>query len=152
MLSAIQIQRHVFSRVEIVNLQPEPAESGTERYTTNVGLSEPNYLKESDSWALSLNVTFGPPEPSAPVRYQGHLTIHGEFKIHPDFPADQRESMLLMNGASLLLGAVREMVLTVTSRSIAGELMLATFDARAFLKPPEPPPTGIEDAPVSPGQ
>ena len=44
-----------------------------------------------------------------------------------------------MNGASLLLGSVREMVMLITSRSIAGELVLATFDARSFLEEPETP-------------
>ena len=148
MLSAIQIQRLVFSRVEIMTLPAEAGDTGTEHYSTNIGLSEPCYLEESHSWALSLDVTFGPSEPPVPVRYQGHLTVHGHFKIHPDFPADQRESMLLMNGASLLLGAVREMVLTVTSRCAAGELVLATFDARSFLKPPEPPAAGTAGEPV----
>jgi hypothetical protein len=68
----------------------------------------------------------------------GHLTVLGIFQVHPDFDEEKRFDLVRMNGGSLLLGAVREMVLTVTSRSARGPFELPTFDARMFLKD-EPP-------------
>lgn len=139
MLSAIQIQRHVFSRVDIQTLHVDPGQVETEDYASKIGVSEITHRPEDDLWHISLDVQFGPGETQTPVRYRGHLTVHGSFKIHPEFPEDKREAFIRMNGASLLLGSVREMVMLITSRSIAGELVLATFDARSFLEEPETP-------------
>jgi hypothetical protein len=44
--------------------------------------------------------------------------------------AIKRRDLVRMNGGSLLLGAIREMVLTITSRSARGPVELPTVDAR----------------------
>lgn len=42
------------------------------------------------------------------------------------FPAEREEHLVYENGVALVYGAIREMVSTITSRSLAGTLMLPT--------------------------
>ena len=140
MLSAIQVQRLAFSCVDIQILQPDPGQDFTEKYASKIGMSDLIHLKDEDLWNLSLDVQFGP-ETGTPARYKGHLTVHGTFKVHPEFPPEKIKAFVQMNGVSLLLGSVREMVTLITSRCVLGELVLATFDAQAFIEPPVPRPS-----------
>ena len=150
MLSAIQILRHAFSRAEILCLPPNGAKSGEENYEIRLGLSEPKYDEAKDAWNLVLDVRFGPGKDTDEVRYKGHFTVAGSFRIREEFNPDLRVSMVRMNGGSLLLGAVRELVSILTARSTRGPMELVTFDARTFLKdspPPEVPESPKLEAP-----
>lgn len=133
MLSAIQIKQHLFTRVE-VHCDPEctkPPEN--ESYEVTLSATEPKRDKDDAPWRITMDVRFGPSDKAKPVRYRGHLTVTGWFEVHPDFPEDKRLDLLRMNGGNLLLGAIRELVLTLTSRSARGPFELPTFDARMFL-------------------
>jgi hypothetical protein len=133
MLCAIQIKQHVFTRVE-VHCNPacrKPPEN--ESYEVTLAATEPKLEADGSVWRMSVDVRFGPSDKAQPVRYQGHLTVQGRFEVHPEFAEDKRLDLVRMNGGSLLLGSVREMVLTITSRSAKGPFELPTFDARMFL-------------------
>ena len=134
MLSAIQIQRHHFSLVEIESHASDIPRPDEEHYVVEIARSEPAHDAEADTWNLHLEVRFRPGEDGSPARYRGRLRVHGTFRIHPDFNPAKREDLVRMNGGSLLLGATREMILMITSRSTRGPLELATFDARMFLE------------------
>jgi preprotein translocase subunit SecB len=62
-----------------------------------------------------------------------------------DGQAEERRVRALVNGASLLYGAVREMVSTITSRSAHGPLLLPSlnFQDLASHKPDEVAPTAL---------
>ncbi len=137
MLSAIQIKQHLFTRVE-VHCDPECMEAPeNESYEVTLSATEPTQETNNSPWKMNVDVRFGPSDKAKPVRYQGHLTLVGIFEVHPDFSEDKRLDLLRLNGGSLLLGAIREMVLTITSRSARGPFELPTFDARMFLKQPD---------------
>jgi hypothetical protein len=145
MLSAIQIQQHHFFHVEIASHAKDSAETDEEQYVIEIACSEPNHNADRDLWNLNLEVRFGPEKDGPPVRYRGRLGVHGIFRIHPDFAPEKRVDLVKMNGGSLLLGAAREMILIITSRSARGPLELATFDARMFLEAGSVPRSAAED-------
>ena len=137
MLSAIQIKQHLFTRVE-VHCDPECMKAPeNESYEVTLSATEPTQETADSPWKMNVDVRFGPSDKARPARYRGHLTVMGFFEVHPEFAEDKRLDLVRMNGGSLLLGAIREMVLTITSRSARGPFELPTFDARMFLKKPE---------------
>lgn len=136
MLSAIQIKQHVFTHVEVV-CDPDCLKAPeNESYEVTLSATEPTQETDDAPWKMNVDVRFGPSDKAQPVRYRGHLTVMGFFDVHPDFAEDKRLDLVRTNGGSLLLGAIREMVLTLTSRSARGPFELPTFDARMFLKKP----------------
>lgn len=50
--------------------------------------------------------------------------VVGVFNVLPSLPKEKREDLLTVNGASILYGAIREMVLSLTSRFASGSLTL----------------------------
>ena len=140
MLSAIQIKRHVFTKVEVLCDPACPKTQESESYEVNLASTEPSKDPGDSLWRMALDLRFGPDNKEQPVRYQGHLTVQGVFEVHPEFDEDKCLDLVRMNGGSLLMGSIREMVLTITARSARGPFELPTFDARMFLgkKPAEP--------------
>lgn len=138
MLSAIQIKQHLFTRVE-VHCDPACRKAPeNESYEVTLAATEPTWDSVGSVWRMNVDVRFGPSDEAQPVRYQGHLSVQGSFEVHPEFAEEKRLDLVRMNGGSLLLGAIREMVLTITSRSARGPFELPTFDARMFLKNHQP--------------
>ena len=69
-------------------------------------------------------------DPQADVKqrcpYDLDMRAMGIFSIADTVPAERKEEIVYENGGALVYGAIREMVATVTSRSLAGKLMLPT--------------------------
>src|ERR1035437_2764253 len=130
MLSNIQARRHWIRKIAF-----EPRESTIKdsKYEAKVSL---RHQKCKDHWHVQLKVEFGAQE-SAEANYRGQIEFEGIFDVHPEFPADKTEDMVRMNGGAILYGAVREMVLTLTSRSKHGPFEMPTIDARTFLSRPQ---------------
>lgn len=59
-----------------------------------------------------------------PAPYGIDIGVIGLFNVLPSLPKEKREDLLTVNGASILYGAIREMVLGLTSRFGAGGLTL----------------------------
>lgn len=134
MLSAIQLKRHSFTNV-VVEIDDRCKEHPKEEtYEINVGISEPELDEAKGLWKLSLLLIFTTPDEAKPARYKGRINVTGHFMVAPNFDESKRDSLIRMNGGSLLLGAAREMVASITARCSRGILQLATFDARMFVK------------------
>ena len=69
-------------------------------------------------------------DPQAPAQkrcpYDLDMRAMGIFSVAERFPPERQEELVYENGAALVYGAIREMVATVTSRSLSGKLMLPT--------------------------
>jgi preprotein translocase subunit SecB len=63
----------------------------------------------------------------------GEITVGGSFVLSEKFPADKAEAMVSLNAGAILYGAIRELVISLTSQSVHGEFILPTLDARTFL-------------------
>lgn len=65
-------------------------------------------------------------EDEKPSPYNLDIQAVGLFDIDDRIAEDKREPIIYENGAALVFGAIREMVSTITARSMAGPLMLPT--------------------------
>lgn len=87
------------------------------------------HAKYSD-FGLKLLLSVEPKDAnSAP--YEATVGVKGTFRMHQmdDMKdADERRTRALVNGVSILYGLVRDMVCTVTSRSIHGQMLLPTLN------------------------
>jgi preprotein translocase subunit SecB len=59
--------------------------------------------------------------------YKIDLVAQGWFELAESIAQEKREELVRINGASLLLGAMRELVLQLTARSGFGPLLLPTL-------------------------
>lgn len=124
MLSPLQLKQHrftVFSVEAIATGLPE--HESCVKTEAKWGHAKDNEL----AWRVELTVEFGPDEERAKSPYQGKANIVGFFNVAEQWPAEKREELVRINGASVLFGAVREMILAVTSRSTHGPFLIPTF-------------------------
>lgn len=77
--------------------------------------------------------------PSFPYRFA--TKIEGFFTIEHDGDLEERKRLVVVNGAGMLFGAIREQFLTLSLRHKNGPLLLPSLDFRSLgpRKPPEPP-------------
>lgn len=59
-----------------------------------------------------------------PVPYIVDIGVVGVFNVLPSLPKEKRQDLIAANGASILYGVIREIVLSLTSRFSAGALTL----------------------------
>jgi preprotein translocase subunit SecB len=59
-----------------------------------------------------------------PTPYEIDVGVIGIFNVLPSLPKDRREDLVTVNGASILYGVIRELVLNLTSRFPNGALTL----------------------------
>ena len=98
---------------------------------------EPNY----SDFGVKLTLRVAPKE-DAQAPYNIQMSVRGVVRMHMKQAAGQAEERrvrALVNGASLLYGAVREMVSNITSRSTHGPMLLPSlsFQDLATHKPDE---------------
>lgn len=61
------------------------------------------------------------------VPYVIDVCAHAYFQLDPAFPSENRQTLVRINGASMMMGAIREQVLMMTSRSVFGPLSLPSL-------------------------
>lgn len=59
--------------------------------------------------------------------YNFDIKAHGWFMLAPVFPVEKRESIMMINGGSMVIGAIREQILQVTSRSAYGPMTIPSL-------------------------
>lgn len=94
-------------------------------------------------WKVALVVRFGGSceNPTAPVR--GRISMEGEFSVDPHYPSDQVHRLVSVNGPSILFGAIREVVASLSSRTVEGPYFLpsVSFLVPSEISPPVPDAT-----------
>lgn len=76
-----------------------------------------------DLYRVRMKLSAGSPD----LHYRVGIRVDGYFTIVPDFPAEERLRLLRVNGASMLYGAMRDFVQTVTGRCVLPALVLPTL-------------------------
>ena len=69
-----------------------------------------------------------------PAPYKIDVSALGIIEISEVIEPEKRRDLALVNGASLVYGAIRELVTTVTARCIPGPFILPTTDFRDHSK------------------
>ena len=83
-------------------------------------------------YQLVLALELGSNTPDQESPYTARLTIEGEFEVAEAYPADTREELIRVTGASMLYGACREMLANLTARSTHG---MSTLPSVSFGSP-----------------
>lgn len=103
----------------------------------NEGASNEYALKVSLHTAKELPDTF-------PYRFA--VQIEGVFQIEHDGNIDERKRLIVVNGASMLIGIIREQLLVLTLRHKNGAFLLPSIDLRG-LSPLKQEPQTAKDTP-----
>lgn len=132
MNSAIQLISHEFSKIE---LYPTDADDPKGDVMGSHTLSIRKSNSDENEWLARLDVYFKDAEEGVPSPYVGSFQIIGRFSLHPEFPEESRDQMVAMNTGAILYGAVREMIINLSARSLHGTVYIPTVDARSFYQP-----------------
>jgi preprotein translocase subunit SecB len=107
-----------------------PAAS-TESFTTKIELGMPEGEEDPHHFMVSLAVSSEKELPDD-FPYQFAVLLEGEFHIDHDGDLEERTRLVVINGASMLFGVIREQLLSLTLRHKNGPLMLPSLDLRAL--------------------
>jgi preprotein translocase subunit SecB len=132
MLSPLQLKSHRFIELHLEGI-PKGIPDGDVEVTTTLGVGR--HKTEPREWRVDLKVAF---EPAVGQNgpYKGTVEVVGFFEILDGWPEKDCEALVTINGASLLYGAIREMVLMMSSRSSHGEFLLQTLNFQAMNQAP----------------
>lgn len=133
MISQLQLKNRFFSEINLL------AEDGTfdEKHQAPQLVPKVTVGQHKDDpgkWKieLSLEMYSGAESPSA---YSGKVVVEGYFEVSEQCENELIESIVTVNGSSLLYGAIREIVFSFTAQSTHGAIMLPTLDFRGLLNP-----------------
>lgn len=125
MNSPLQLKEHRFTELSVQAIADGTPGNGVDVKTT-CALAQNS--ADIHLWRVTMTLEFGSLEAAADCPYQGKAEIIGTFAVAGAWEkAGRAEELVAVNGASILYGAVREMVLLVTSRSSHGPLVLPTL-------------------------
>ena len=130
----------------------DPASAGL-MLGTNVQLGWSQDLRH---WGITLKVDVQDSEDGKPSPYHGGVVLLGQFEwIGPLEPWPRLAKLVGVNGASMLFGIARELVLLLSSRGPHGPMMIQTVNFSDFDpgEAPVPDPTAAAAiaSPVHPG-
>ena len=145
-LSPLQLLEYTFDGVSVVPVegyQADPAFApglvffpGKLSMSADTGLALLDEKEKYSDFGVKLTLRVGPKE-DAQAPYNIQVSVRGIVRMHltqVDGQAEERRVRALVNGASLLYGAVREMVSTITSRSAHGSLLLPSLNFQNLAK------------------
>ncbi|SEL63183.1 hypothetical protein [Ectothiorhodospira marina] len=84
------------------------------------------YDDQDKTWWVAVGFGTAPDDERPRCPYILDVQAVGVFSVSEKYPADKHEGLAFEYGAALVYGAIREMVTNITSRSLAGTLMLPT--------------------------
>lgn len=121
MSSPLELKEYFFPVIQAV-ADPDATENDRDfDLTVNVALAR---NAEEELYQVTLNIESIAGE-GKKQQYQVSMSVVGIFTVSPSFP--EPDKLLYINGASILYGAARELLITVTSRGPWPEITLPTF-------------------------
>lgn len=146
-ISPLQLKTHFFP---VIRLQAMAGgkKDGPTTFNREVGIS-PLPGKQNE-WQLELTIKIASTDKTNPYIYDIEIQTIGIVELIVEVPSDDRQKLAVVNGLSILYGAVREMVINLTSRSPYGALMLPTISFTDVLKENQPANSPAQPVPVTP--
>ena len=129
MNSPIQLIDRKFT---VISLSSQTAESDESEYDIGHLHAVRQDKEDPTHWQAKFGVRIANPENSR-AHYVGEIVVVGTFTLAESFPQDKAEQMVYLNSGAILYGAIRELVISLTTQSIHGELVIPSIDARTFL-------------------
>lgn len=140
--SIIQLRRLVFQRISIEEGNPESQTPGEavdfDFEGVNFGLHqdfsplEPENGDDPVSYLVSLGINIDNQE-GKPCPYKINVLALGIVEVSDKLEKEKRAGVAAVNGLSLVYGAVRELVTSLSSRCLPGPMTLPTMDFRDYL-------------------
>lgn len=142
--SIIQLKRVFFQRFEVEVIEPsegtaqiEAEDFDFEGITFRISLDAQSGMTgdvvDPKTYFIILRVAIDQDE-KKPAPYKIDVSALGIIDISEVIEPAKRRDLALVNGASLVYGAIRELVTTVTARCIPGPFILPTTDFRDHSK------------------
>lgn len=142
--SPLQLKHYFFSKASIL-AQPKGDPAAINGIETKIGVGRIN--ESPDDYLVSLTVRLVPLEENNPC-YLGEFVAIGVFAVHPGYPKEGRDKLVGVNGASVLYGAIREMVANLSARGPWPMLTLVAMNfADDFAEPNPGKSPGKPEAP-----
>jgi preprotein translocase subunit SecB len=110
--SPLLLKRYFFVTASL-KAQTKGDPKAVNRIETKVEVSKPE--GHPNDYLVSLNVRIEPHDDTVPC-YLGEFRVLGFFGVHENYPSEKCTKLVAVNGASILYGAVREMVANLTAR------------------------------------
>lgn len=114
-----EVANELYPPVHDVDLNPE------------VSLARFEDDPDAKDFALTLSVTNNK-EPGESFPYLFNAIIEGLFTIDHQGDPEERERLVVINGASILFGAIREQLLTLSLRHRYGPMLLPCLNFRGL--------------------
>lgn len=146
-LSPLQLLEYVFDGVSVQPVkgyQPDPDVSpslvffpGKLSLSAQVGIDLLAEESKYSDYGISLALKVGPKSDEL-APYDVNVTVKGMVRMHltqVEGQAEERRVRALVNGVSLLYGAVRDQVMTITSRSVHGPFLLPSVSFADLAQP-----------------
>jgi preprotein translocase subunit SecB len=100
-------------------------------FSSNIQFNPVELPNGESRYTVDLTLVAGPQEGQSNFPYRLKIQLLGIFDGR-ELPAEKRESLVAANGASMLYGIAREMLLGLTFRSVGGPVMLPTVEFSQF--------------------
>jgi preprotein translocase subunit SecB len=154
--SVIQLKQIVFQRIEVEAIEPtEDKEIGEApgfdfegtafRVALDSVAAPGDHEGEARSFWIMLGISIDPSE-GKQAPYKVDVSALGLVEVSDSVEQEKRRDLALVNGASLVYGAIRELVTTLTARCVAGPLVLPTVDFRDHSQVLVPEPSNGKDS------
>jgi preprotein translocase subunit SecB len=147
-ISPLQLKTHFFP---LIRLQAMPGGKNDGKTTFNREVAFSPLPNKPNEWQLELTIKLASVEKTNPFIYEFEIQVIGVVELVAEVPADRRQQLAVVNGLSILYGALREMVINLTGRSPHGALMLPTLsftDVLNEVQPASDPSQVISNAPA----
>lgn len=105
--------------------------ASAEDFITKIELGEPEGDEDPHQFIVNIAVSSKKELPPN-FPYQFAVLLEGEFRIDHDGDLGERKRLVVINGASMLFGVIREQILSLTLRHKNGPLMLPSLDLRSL--------------------
>jgi len=121
MNTPIKLEEYFFPVVQVVADPSAEEEDQGFKYKAEVSLS---HNEEEDLYQVAVEISSIPEGKDQKQHYTINLVVIGLFRVASDFPNIGK--LLYVNGSSILYGAAREFLITITSRGPWEALRLPT--------------------------
>lgn len=136
--SPLQLSRHFFTKVVVeANPNGKPEISNQLNCHLEVGQS----AEDAKQWQVTVRLKLESPS-EGEACYTGEIHAVGLFRVVDGWPDEKIPLLVEANGAALLYGAIREMLLNLTARGPWAPVLL---NSMTFIKP-KPNPQMLDSA------
>ena len=137
-LSPLQLKHLVFSRIHIEPVQmPDQTEviwapvfdftDVTIRVDISSGVADQETDQPTEFMITVRLAILNEEGKGKPAPYTIDMEAYAWFEISPNFPTTDRESLVRINGSSLIIGSIRDMLQQITARFPFGPMLLPTL-------------------------